>query len=178
VRIINLYGGPGVGKSTTRARLFGRMKTAGLKVEEATEFAKDLTYDRAWSQLSNQAYVTAGQEIRLDRLKDQVDWCLSDSPLPLGILYTAAGSRFDTDWYRAFIWGLFDTYDNFNVLLTRAKPYQAYGRSQDETQARDLDVQLAKLMAGRIDLVVPADKFAHKVIFDHLMSAATAVASV
>lgn len=169
MRVINLYGGPGVGKSTTRAKLFGKMKGAGLKVEEASEFAKELTYAKAWDQLRNQAWVTAGQEMRLDRINGQVDWCISDSPLPLGILYTEAGTRFDTDWYKAFIWGLFDSYQNFNVLLTRDKPYQAYGRSQTEDEARALDAQLATLMDGRIDLVVPGNQAAHRVIFDHIM---------
>lgn len=167
MKVINLYGGPSTGKSTTRAKLFGMMKSAGLKVEEAPEFAKDLTYSKAWPQLANQAYVTANQEQRLDRVNGQVDWCISDSPLPLGILFSAG--RFDSEWFRQYVWALFDTYSNINVFLRRTKPYEGYGRSQSEAEARLLDERLRVLMAGRIDLEVDGDAEAHRVIFKHLM---------
>ena len=168
MRVINLYGGPSTGKSTTRANLFGLMKAHHLKVEEAPEYAKDLTYEKNLSALSNQFYVTGGQSYRLTRLEGQVDWCLSDSPLPLGILYVQPDGRFDADWYRSAIWGMFDSFENVNVFLRRVKLYQGYGRSQTEIEARALDERLRVLMAGRIDLEVDGDGEAHVKIFEHL----------
>lgn len=41
-KVINLYGGPGTGKSTTAAMLFAKMKLAGFNCEYVPEFAKDL----------------------------------------------------------------------------------------------------------------------------------------
>lgn len=43
--VVNLFGGPGCGKSTTMARLFADLKTRGLNVEMVSEFAKDLVYE-------------------------------------------------------------------------------------------------------------------------------------
>lgn len=42
--VVNLYGGPGVGKSTGAAYVFARLKEAGVVAELVTEFAKDLTW--------------------------------------------------------------------------------------------------------------------------------------
>ena len=39
--VINLFGGPGCGKSTTMARLFADLKARGYNVEMVSEFAKD-----------------------------------------------------------------------------------------------------------------------------------------
>ena len=45
MKVINLFGGPGCGKSTTAADLFARMKLRGLSVELVTEYAKDVVWD-------------------------------------------------------------------------------------------------------------------------------------
>lgn len=42
--VINIFGAPGAGKSTTAAALFALMKLEGYKVELATEHAKDRYY--------------------------------------------------------------------------------------------------------------------------------------
>ena len=39
--IVNLYGGPGCGKSTGAAYLFSKLKMAGVDAEYVPEFAKD-----------------------------------------------------------------------------------------------------------------------------------------
>ena len=41
--IINLFGAPGVGKSTGAAYIFSKLKMAGMNAELVTEFAKDKT---------------------------------------------------------------------------------------------------------------------------------------
>ena len=41
LKVINLYGGPGTGKSTTAAALFALIKREGYNVELVTEFAID-----------------------------------------------------------------------------------------------------------------------------------------
>ena len=43
-KIVNLYGGPGTGKSTTAAALFAEMKIRGVNCEYIQEYAKD----KAW----------------------------------------------------------------------------------------------------------------------------------
>jgi adenylate kinase family enzyme len=43
-KYINIFGGPGAGKSTTAAALFAEMKRRGMNVELATEVAEDREY--------------------------------------------------------------------------------------------------------------------------------------
>ena len=45
-KVINLFGGPGAGKSTTAAGLFYEMKVRDIKCELVTEYAKDMTYEK------------------------------------------------------------------------------------------------------------------------------------
>jgi hypothetical protein len=41
-KVINLYGGPGVGKSTTAVGLFYLMRRASIKCEYTSEYVKDV----------------------------------------------------------------------------------------------------------------------------------------
>lgn len=142
LKVINLAGGPGAGKSTTAAGLFNLMKNRGHRVELVTEFAKDLTYARDWETRNNQLYMLGVQDQRLRRLVGQVDWAITDSPLYLGLVYA---SEEYGGWYSEAVWGAFRRYDNHNVALQRVKPYAAYGRDQTEEQARELDFQLLRV---------------------------------
>jgi tRNA uridine 5-carbamoylmethylation protein Kti12 len=148
VKVINLFGGPGCGKSTTAAALFVKMKNRGMKVELVTEFAKDLTYEKRGRALSNQLYVLGKQDQRLRRLEGHVDWAITDSPLILSLAY--AQSPFDQDWYTNTVVGLFNTYDNFNVNLIRDKPYATFGRNQTEEEAEALDEVIVALLRRHV----------------------------
>ena len=68
--VINLFGGPGCGKSTQAAYIFSRLKMLGLNCELVTEFAKDKTWEHNSKALSCQPYVFGKQSYRLDRCKD------------------------------------------------------------------------------------------------------------
>jgi hypothetical protein len=165
MKVLCLFAGPGSGKSTSAAGLFFKMKLKGYKCELVTEFAKDLTYDKRQEALSNQFYVLAKQEARLRRLSGQVDYAITDSPLPLGLLYVKP--PYDTKWYRDACVNLFNSYDNVNYFIERVKPYAAYGRSQSEDQARGLDQKIKDIMALNdlpIRKSVPGDQFAPETI--------------
>lgn len=43
--IVNLYGGPGTGKSTGAAYIFSKLKMDGIDAEYVTEFAKDKVWE-------------------------------------------------------------------------------------------------------------------------------------
>lgn len=55
---VNIFGGPGVGKSTTAADLFVAMKKAGYNVELVTEVAKDFVWEDRSTTLTIQPYIT------------------------------------------------------------------------------------------------------------------------
>ena len=117
LKVINLWGEPGAGKSTVAAGLFNLMKLMGEKVELVTEYAKDLTYEKNHGSLQNQLLILATQDNRLRRLEGQVEWAITDSPLPLGILYVTP--EYD-EWLEDAAFAAFERYD-LNALTAVIK---------------------------------------------------------
>ena len=119
MRVINLFGSPGAGKSTTAAGLFFLMKSDNKfvdSVELVTEFAKDLVYAERFKELEgdNQLYITAKQYSRLHRLKNQVDYAITDSPIIQSLMYTPE-NYFSS--FGPFLRELFDSFDNRTRFL-------------------------------------------------------------
>ena len=82
MKVINLFGGPGVGKSTAAAGLFYEMKKRQLSVELVTEYAKDMVWENRQNILDDQIYIFAKQQRRIARLRDHhIDWVITDSPI-------------------------------------------------------------------------------------------------
>jgi len=145
--VINLFGGPGLGKSTIASGLFYRMKVAGFQVESVTEYAKDVVWDQAPTKFSDQLYITAKQNRKLWRLQDQVEWIVSDSPLLLGLHY--APPDYFPQFYRKFLFELWDHYTNRNFLLERTTPYDPIGRNQNEQEAKEVDFAIREMLISK-----------------------------
>jgi hypothetical protein len=131
--VINLFGAPGAGKSTGAAYIFSELKQRGVNAELVTEFAKDKTWEGNLLALSCQEYVFGKQSYRLARCRDDVDVIVTDSPLPLAIIYNtnpALGRPFNQ-----VILNVFDTYDNVNFFIKRGKAYNPKGRNQTEAES-------------------------------------------
>lgn len=140
--IINLYGGPGTGKSTTAAGVFSLLKMHNVSCELITEFAKDLTWEERHKTLGNQMYITAKQQHKIWRIPEEVEVIITDSPLILGILYLDK----ERILLRQFIAYTFKQFNNINYFLNRVKPYSPVGRSQTEDEAKALDVEVRDLL--------------------------------
>lgn len=137
LKVINLWVGPGGGKSTLAAAIFNVMKKERFSVELIPEIAKEMTYEKAMSQLSNQLLVLAKQEHQLRRLIGQVEYVIVDSPFPMGLAYCRPE---DVNRYQHLIDCLWDDYDNYDFFINRtAKPFQQFGRNQNFEQAVALD---------------------------------------
>lgn len=158
LKVINLYAGPGAGKSTTAAGLFYLMKLNKFKVELVTEFAKDKVYERHSELLEDQLYVFAKQQRRLKRLVGQVDWAITDSPLLLSILYNKEYKNLNP-----LILEEYEKYDNLNFLIGRVKAYEPFGRLQTETEAKELDTKLINILEqyNIPSTLIEGDKVAH-----------------
>lgn len=135
--VVNLFAGPGAGKSTAAAYIFSQLKMKGVNCELITEFAKDKTWEKNYSALRCQEYVFGKQSYKMDRCRDQVDVIITDSPLPLGIFYNqnpVLGRH-----YESLVMDVFNTYDNLNFFINRKKPYNPVGRNQTEEEAKEID---------------------------------------
>lgn len=150
---INLFGGPGSGKSTIAAGLFYEMKMLGLNVELVTEFARDLVYSNNLDVLfDQQEYVFAEQNNRMHRLRDKVDWVITDSPLLLSAVYPEINrlQKNAKPWsaleeFKKFVYAQVNTYNNLNVFLKRPENgFSSAGRLQDLEQAKEIDQLILK----------------------------------
>lgn len=152
--IINLFGSPGAGKSTTRAGLFHHLKLRGMNVEEVTEFAKDLTWENRAFTLTCQPYVFSKQLRNMERLMDKVDLIITDSPILLSYFYgkKCAPDRYPESFYNYVVDQFFCLGDQFNYYLNRVKDYNPAGRNQTEAESDEIDKEQFRML---MDLKVP-----------------------
>ena len=173
LKIINIFGGPGCGKSTTAAGLYRIMKLVGMKVELVTEYAKDLTWQKRYDLLKrDQLYIFAKQNRRLDILRDQVEWVVTDSPILIGFEYMTPDffGPSGTETFKKLLLEMWETYDNHNFFLDRAKPYVQSGRTQTGEEAWKIDYNIRKTL-DKYDILFKAikgDANASEKIFEEL----------
>ena len=116
--VVNLFGGPGSGKSTTRAGLFYLMKLAGMKVEEAPEWIKHKVYEEDPYPFKDQLYTLAKQNKQVRELDGKVDWCVTDSPILLSLIYGEG----KTETFKKLVHETYDSYDNINIFIDKPAP--------------------------------------------------------
>ena len=85
--IVNLFGGPGVGKSTTAFYLMAKLKMNGIDCEYTPEFAKDKVWEGNLDVFNCQFFVTGRQAWQIRRLFNKVEVIITDSPIALGATY-------------------------------------------------------------------------------------------
>jgi len=143
---IQLFGGPGTGKSTTAAGVFYEMKTQGKKVELLQEFAKELTFSCDDTRLNDQILVFAEQHHRLKRVENQVDYLIHDSPFVMGVVY-AKDDIFKKE-FNELIVKTYNSYNNINIFLERSDyhEYQKYGRKQTLEEAIKIDNEIKQML--------------------------------
>lgn len=142
MKVINLFGGPGTGKSTTAAALFALMKREGYNVELITEFAKDLVWTERTKELGDEIYIFGKMYHKLWRLRDKVDYVITDSPLPLCYYYDNENIKY----FKEFVMNAFNSFHNINFVLKRHFKYQEEGRIQNEEQANLVDQDIRDLI--------------------------------
>lgn len=143
--VINLFGAPGSGKSTAAAYVFSKLKMQGISCELITEYAKDKTWEGNQAALTCQEYIFGKQSYRMARCADKVDVIITDSPLPLGLLYNT-DPALDENFTKVVL-NVFNKYDNFNLLIKRTAPYEQTGRNQNEEESDKLYERLKTLFA-------------------------------
>lgn len=142
MKVINLWGSPGAGKSTTAAGLFYKMKVADYNVELINEFAKEVTWEGHNNLFKDQLYILGQQNRKLERLRGKVDYVITDSPLLLTLAYTPK------DYYEGFrtlVENVWESYDNYNHLVLRTHAYKQVGRHHSEDESHVVDKTIQRL---------------------------------
>mgnify|MGYP001064545783 CR=1 FL=1 len=143
--MVNFYAGPSSGKTTAALELTAALKKAGYNVEYISEYAKELVLEYRTAELNDQKHVTDEQYRRFDRIRTSTDVIVTDSPVLLGLVY---GDGKIDDEYAKQIRGYYDSFDNFNMLMTRPKDatFQTEGRVHDEKQSIALDGKIKSML--------------------------------
>lgn len=144
--LINLFGGPGTGKSTMMARLFSELKFDNIDSEMAPEYAKDLVWEGSDNLLrTQQLHLLGEQHRRINRLYGKVQVAITDCPLVNFALFIPPTNTI----LNALINEEANSFKHLNILLTRVKPYNPNGRYQTEDQAREMDIRLKTILQER-----------------------------
>jgi hypothetical protein len=160
--VINLWAGPGAGKSTTAAQVFARLKAAGHLAELVTEYVKNWAWQGRVPGHYEDVYLFAKQLQRESVLYGKVDYIITDSPIGLGAIY-AQGSQVEVQRTLAMnirARQIADGIKHVDCILRRTKEYVPHGRYETPAQAlcRDADVRTwVPVLAKEWRLVTCAD---------------------
>ena len=113
-KVINLLGGPGVGKSTCASGLFYTMKKHEISCEIASEWIKEKLYEENRYVFNDQIYVFAKQRKKLIQLLGKVDYVITDSPLVQSIIYGDSSKAFNS-----LVLEEFKRFNNVNFVIHR-----------------------------------------------------------
>jgi len=140
--VVNLFAGPGAGKSTTAAGIFFELKSQGINCELAAEYAKDLCWEERTRTFDDQIYIFGKQYHRIFRLLGQVSVVIADSPLLLTPVYDAQ----KRPTLKKLVLEEHNKMWTYNCFLKRRKVFNPKGRNHDEGQSKDLDCAVADML--------------------------------
>lgn len=143
---INLFAGPGAGKSTLAAEVFSYLKRQGKSVELVTEFAKDLVWENRKDTLQIQPYVSMKQFRNLARLKGKVDYVVTDSPILKDSVYARKFTKLPQSYHDLLTFLHEELSPNINIFLSRDHAYDSNGRYQTEEEAIKIDKEIKLLL--------------------------------
>ena len=141
-KIVNIFGGPGAGKSTTCYGVVYELRKAGVEVEFVSEWIKDKVYEGTAYPFNDQQYTHAKQRKKIRQMLGKVKFIVTDSPLPLSVVY----GEHELPEFINYVLKDFKTYDNVNYLVTRDHPYSNVGRHQTEAEALEVHETVKKLL--------------------------------
>ena len=148
-KVINLLGGPSVGKSTLAAEIYYKLKSAQVNCELVREYVKDWAWENRKVTTLDQPLICGKQIAAEMRLYGKVDVIVTDSPIILSPFYQEhySGHEYISQMVeghlgQAMRLGVIHEY----YLLKRNKPYSGEGRYETEEQAKSLDLSLVKFL--------------------------------
>lgn len=147
--VINVAGGPCVGKTLLTAQLFVELKLAGYVCEYVPEYAKELVWQGDFDNLDNQYFVSKKQFQMVRNKIGKVDYVVTDGPGFQGIYYNRHNPTNNSDRKATedMIIKAHNSFKTINILLIRGNhKYEKEGRQQTEEQAKEIDHEIRNIM--------------------------------
>jgi adenylate kinase family enzyme len=140
--IINLFGGPGSGKTTMAAALFHELKILHYSTEIVSEFAKDMILEHNPQSLDNQFYITGNQAYRQWCASLVYDYVIIDSPILLGAIYNK--NKNISNEFNAFLLKYHNEFNNINIYIKREENwnYNTKGRLHNIEESLNKDKEI------------------------------------
>lgn len=140
---INLYGGPGIGKSTVSSIVFSELKVRGFNAEIVHEYAKELVYEGFDLRKadSNFQYRIIMEQLRRELLfMGKAEYLVTDSPLLLNAFYSKEKRALDLAQAH-------DSDTNLHFYLIRSnETFEGRGRSHSEKESISIDKEMIKFL--------------------------------
>jgi nicotinamide riboside kinase len=140
--VVNVLGGPGVGKSTLASELFVHMKRRDTTCELIREYVKQWAWDGISVGPFDQLYILGKQAKYESRLYGKVDYVITESPFLLSAVYENFYTGKDIvlpTVLRFMRHALENGILHKNFVLQRQFEYERGGRYEDERTARQVD---------------------------------------
>lgn len=145
--VINLYGGPGCGKSTLAAATFAYLKRLGYNAELMREPFKAGIWDGYRAGLEDAVWIAGTIYHELMQYKrGGVDVVVSDCPLLLGRIYAQP----EDSTLKLYLLELYSRFRNVDVLVQRSltQEYSKDGRVHELWQALNMDQLIQRDMGA------------------------------
>ena len=146
-KIVNIFGGPGIGKSSIAAGVTYKLKKNHISCDQPYEFPKLLAWDDNHSAIQDQLYVLANQHRGIVKSYGKVDYIVLDSPILLSLTYRNyyKGTEYPSSLYGEsfdkMVLDTFNQYDNINIVLDRADGvHNNDERYQNLEESKELDI--------------------------------------
>ena len=144
--VVNMFAGPGAGKTTCAWEVASSLKKKGLVVEYVSEVAKEYVWDNNLKILDgsveSQRQLFEEQDRRVQRLMGKVEVIVTDSPILLNTIYV----KEDDPNFKKDVIKRFKGQRNFNVFVERGKRYEKEGRIHNYEEAVSIDNQIQSVL--------------------------------
>lgn len=141
MKVINFFGSPGAGKTTTAMWLTACLKKKQIDAEISLEFVKEYILSGNDNLLAYQNYIFAQQErqLRILQNSNEVEFAVTDAPLLHSAFYEP--EKYPV-FFKDLVFEIFNSYDNVNFFVRRTHPYSHQARIHNEEKSDYIDKKM------------------------------------